>query len=303
MEWLNYHHLLYFWTVAREGSVAAASRRLRLAHPTVSAQVHALERALGQPLFTREGRRLVLTETGHLVQGYAEEIFSLGREMVDAVQGRSAGKPLRLRVGISDVLPKLVVKRLLDPAWALGQPMRMVCREGAPDRLLADLSTHQLDVVLTDAPPLSPLPVFGHLLGESSVTFFAAPALARRTRPGFPRSLDGAPILLPAAGSALRQSLESWFDRVGVRPDPVAEFDDAALMMVFGGDGAGLFAGASVMEDDIVRQHRVRIVGRAKGMRERFYAISMERRLQHPAVVEIREAARKRVFGGAAESA
>src|SRR5512145_3254030 len=197
MEWLNYHHLLYFWIVAREGGLVPAGRVLRLSHPTLSAQVHALEERLGEKLFSRVGRRLALTEMGRVVYGYAEEIFTLGREMVDAVKDRSTGQPLRLEVGVADVVPKLVVRRLLEPALALPAPVRLVCREGTQERLLGELAVHSLDVVISDAPvPAgSSVRAFSHLLGESGVTFFGARALAEPLRRSFPRSLQGAPIL------------------------------------------------------------------------------------------------------------
>jgi LysR family transcriptional activator of nhaA len=294
MEWLNYHHLLYFWLVAREGGVARAAARLRLAHPTVSGQVHALEDALGEKLLEREGRKLVLTEMGRVVFGYAEEIFGLGRELLDVVKGRPTGKPLRLLVGVDDAVPKMVVKRLLDPARALAQPVRLLCREDKAERLVADLAAGGLDVVLTDAPlsPAGRARAFNHLLGQSDVTLFAAPALAARYRRGFPASLDGAPMLLPAEDTALRRSLDAWLDARRLRPRVEAEFDDSALLNAFGQDGVGVFPAASAIEAEVRRQYEVEVVGRIPEVRESFYAISAERRLRHPAVVAISEGAR-----------
>lgn len=301
MEWLNYHHLLYFWTVAREGSLVAAGKALKLSHPTLSAQIRALEGRLDEKLFTRAGRGLVLTEMGRVVYRYADEIFSLGREMLDTVNGRSGGRPLRLDVGVADVVPKLVVRRLLQPALGGPEPVRLVCHEGRYEKLLADLTLHTLDLVIADAPlPAgSGVRAFHHLLGETGVSFFATKPLAARHRRGFPRSLDGAPLLLPLEGSPLRRSLNQWFDRHGVAPRVVAEFEDSALLKVFGTDGVGIFPAPTVLEADVARQYGVQVVGRAPEVRERFYAISVERKLKNPAVVAISEAARHDLFAKA----
>ena len=215
MEWLNYHHLLYFWVVAREGGLVQAGKVLRLSHPTLSAQIHALEDRLGEKLFTKVGRKLALTEMGRVVFRYAEEIFGLGREMLETVKGRSTGQPLRLDVGIADAIPKLVVRRLLQPALALGEPVRMVCHEDSHEKLLADLTLHTLDIVIADAhvPPGSHVRAFNHLLGDTAVSFFGTAALAKQYRRGFPRSLNGAPMLLPLEQLPLRRALNQWFDR------------------------------------------------------------------------------------------
>lgn len=299
MEWLNYHHLLYFWVVAREGGLVAAGKVLRLSHPTLSAQIHALEDHLGEKLFTKVGRRLVLTEMGHVVYRYAEEIFTLGREMVDTVKGRATGQPVRLAVGIADPVPKLVVRRMLEPAWHLAEPARLVCYENGYEKLLADLALHALDMVISDAPvpPGSPIRAFNHLLGESGVTLFATKALANQYKRGFPRSLDGAPMLLPLENLTLRRALNQWFDAHDVKPRIVAEFEDSALLSAFGGDGFGLFPGPAAVEDEVCAQHGVQVVGRADAVKERFYAITIERRLKNPAVVAICDAARQRLFG------
>lgn len=299
MEWLNYHHLLYFWLVAREGGLAPASARLRLAQSTISGQVHALEHALDEKLFVRRGRKLVLTEIGHLVYRYADEIFSLGEELQDALKGRPVSQPLRLIVGIADVVPKLVARSLLEPALKLPVTVRLVCREDKPERLLADLATHDLDVVLTDAavPPSTRIRVFNHLLGECDVAFFATAGLERSHRAAFPRSLDGAPMLLPTQNTVLRRALDQWFAKLGIRPNVVAEFEDSALLKVFGQTGQGIFPAPSVIGNEIQRQYKVRVVGRTADVRERFYAISLERRLKHPAVVAISEAAKQKLFG------
>jgi LysR family transcriptional activator of nhaA len=299
MEWLNYHHLLYFWLTAKTGSVTQASDELRLAQSTVSAQIRALERALDEKLFRRHGRRLVPTDVGRLVFQYADEIFALGRELVDTVKDRPTGRPLRLNVGVADVLPKLVAHRLLAPALALGVPVRLVCTEGKPPQLLAELAQHRLDVVLSDTPadPSVAVKVFTHLLGECEVVLVAAPALAARHRRGFPRTLDGAPLLLPSTGTAMRRALEQWMEGLTIRPSVVGEFEDTALMQAFGREGVGIFPIPSVVERAVCRQSGVRVVGRLPEVRERFYAISAERRLKHPAVVAISSAAKADLFG------
>jgi LysR family transcriptional activator of nhaA len=298
MEWLNYHHLLYFWVVAREGGLVAAGKVLRLSHPTLSAQIHALEDQLGEKLFTKTGRKLTLTEVGRVVFRYADEIFTLGREMMDTVKGRSGGLPLRLDVGIVDVVPKLVVRRLLEPALALSEPVRLVCREDSYEKLLADLALHSLDVVISDAPvPTgSNIRAFNHLLGETGVSFFGTKALVQAYKGKFPASLHKAPLLLPLENLTLRRSLNQWFDRNEIKPRIVAEFEDSALMMVFGGDSVGIFAGPTVVEREVCAQYGVQVLGRVEEVRERFYAVSVERRLKNPATVAISDAARQELF-------
>jgi len=298
LEWVNYHHLLYFWVVAREGGLVPAGKVLRLSHPTLSAQIHALERQLDEKLFTKVGRKLALTDMGRVVFRYADEIFTLGREMVDTVKGRATGQPLRLNVGIVDVVPKLVVRRLLQPALSLPEVVKIVCYESTYEKLLADLALHTLDIVIADAPvpTSSSVRAFNHLLGETGVTFFGAPSLARRFRRGFPRSLDGAPMVLPIENTTLRRALNQWFARQDVKPRVVAEFEDSALLQVFGADGLGIFAASTVVEDEVCRQYGVSVLGRAAEVKERFHAVSVERRLKHPAVVAISDAAREELF-------
>jgi LysR family transcriptional activator of nhaA len=298
MDRLNYHHLLYFWTVAREGTVARAAKKLRLAQPTVSGQIHALEGALGEKLFERAGRGLRLTEMGRVVLPYADEIFALGRELAESVKGQPTGRPLQLAVGVADSMPKLVAYRLIEPALALPQPVRLVVHEQSPERLLAALALHELDVILTDrvAPPAMSVRAFNHLLGDCGVTLFAAPKMAATYRPGFPRALEGAPFLLPGVTSTLRRVLEQWFERQRIHPRIIAEFDDSTLIKVFGQAGKGVFAAPSIIESSVRNQYGVTIVGRLDGARERFYAVSAERRLKHPAVIAITESARRELF-------
>jgi LysR family transcriptional activator of nhaA len=294
MEWLNYHHLLYFWTVARLGSVSRASAELSLTQATVSVQLKSLEQSLGEKLFRKSGRHLVLTETGKLAFRYADEIFSLGQEMVGTLNGRSEGRLARLTVGVTDVLPKLVVYQLVEPALKLKESYRIVCREGTNEELLPALALHDVDVVLTDAPldPGSNVRAFNHLLGECGSNLFGTPKLAEVYRRGFPKSLDGAPFLLPTRNATARRSLDQWFETQRIAPKIVAEFEDSALLKTFGQHGLGLFFAPALIAQDIQRQYGVKVIGRVDKVRERFFAISLDRKLKHPAVVAISEAAK-----------
>lgn len=298
MEWLNYHHLLYFWMAAREGSITAASQQLRLSQPTLSNQIRALEESLGEDLFVRTGRRLELTEMGLVVYRYADEIFGLGRELLDTVRGRPTGRPLHFVVGVADVVPKMVARRLLEPALGLEQAVHMVCREGKPDRLLADLAVHALDLVLVDAPIASGAPVraFNHMLGECGVTFFAHPKLKANMGRRFPACLHKVPMFLPAENTELRRQIERWFEAQHVQPVIAGEFEDSALMTAFGEGGRGVFPGSTVLEKEICKRYGVRAVGRTDAVREKFYAITVERRIKHPAAAAIAEAARTELF-------
>lgn len=299
MEWLNYHHLLYFWVVAKEGSIVRASQELHLAHPTISGQIHRLEEVLGEKLFARRGRNLVLTEAGHLAFRYADEIFSLGREFVDTLKGRASGRPLRLVVGVADVLPPSLVRRFLEPAFRLGQSVQVICRgDKSVEEFIVELALHRVDVVISDGPAGSGIAVraFSHLLGECGTTFFASPKLAATARRKFPHSLDGAPFLLPGAPSTVRRSLEQWFNAQDIRPIIVAEFDDSALAKDFGKEGMGVFAVPTVIENEVREQYRVRVIGRSQAVRQQFYAISVERKIKHPAVAAICKAARQDIF-------
>lgn len=296
---LNYQHLLYFWVVAREGSVARATRVLNLAQPTISGQIRVLERTLGERVFARRGRHLVLTEVGEVVFRYADEMFTLGRELRETLAGLPvAGRPARFAVGVSDALPKLTTVRLLAPALTPPDRFRFVLRIGKTEQLLADLAVHALDLVLADAPvpPTVSVRAFNHLLGESHVTVFGTAELTQRLRRGFPRSLDGAPFLIQTANTALRRSLDQWFAATNIRPAIVGEVEDIALLQTLGQQGIGVFAAPSVVQEEIRRAYSVRAVGRLEAVRERFYAISVERKLKHPAVVAISERARTELF-------
>jgi LysR family transcriptional activator of nhaA len=300
MEWLNYHHLYYFWMVAKEGTIARACAKLHLAQPTISGQLRALERSLGEKLFNKAGRTLALTDAGRLVYRYADEIFSIGRELREVLRGQPGGRPMRLVVGISDAIPKLVAARILEPVYKAGTGVQLVCYEDRPEDLMAQLATHSLDVVLTDEPAGSPMRIrsYSHLLGSCGVKLFAAPALASRLRRGFPESLGGAPLLLPIEGSAMRRALEEWFDRQRLRPVIAGEFQDGALLKEFGRTGIGVFAAPSAIEDELQARYQVRPVGALEGVAERFYAITVERRLSHPAVAAISASARATLFDG-----
>ncbi len=298
MEWLNYHHLLYFWTVAKEGSIARACEKLRLAQPTISGQLRSLEETLGEKLFTKQGRGLKMTEAGQVVYRYADEIFSLGRELQDVLKGRPRGRPLRLVVGVSDLVPKLMAYRIVLPALQMPEGVEVICDEGSPEHLLAELAEHRIDVVLSDSPipPAFPIKAYNHLLGTSTATIFAAPQLAAQYRKNFPACLDSAPFLLPMPDSSLRRLLEQWFDSQDVRPRTVGVFKDRALMKTFGQAGVGVFAAPTVVEKEICQQYQVKVLGRVDSIMERFYAISVERKLKHPAVQAISNAAREQLF-------
>lgn len=298
MEWLNYHHLLYFWTVVRTGSIHKAGEQLRVSPPAISAQLKLLEDQLGEKLLTRSGRRLVLTETGRTVFGYAEDIFTLGREMMDVVKNRPIGRPLRLDVGVVDVMPKVVVQTLLEPALHLRESVRIVCREATSDLLLGRLATHELDVVLSDSPvdPALKIRAYSHLLGECGVSFVVGQKAAPPYRGKFPQSLNGAPMFLPTDNTAFRRNLDFWFESNGIRPLVLGEFEDYALLRAFGETGVGVFPLPSVVGPQIRKQKSLRTIGATNQVRTQFYAISAERKLQHPAVVAIRNAARQELF-------
>lgn len=297
MRHLNYNHLLYFHTVAREGSIARAAEVLHLTPQTISGQIKLLEDAVGAALFDRVGRGLVLTETGHTVNTYAEEIFSLGSELSLWVASGHDGVTGTLNVGIVNSIPKLVAHRVLQTGLELDPPLRLVCRESSFQSLLADLSVHRLDIVLSDRPiPMGfSVKAFNHLLGESPIVFYGEDDLASRVEKAFPASLDGTPMLLPIAGSALRRSLDAWFDELGVTPNIVAEFEDSALLKAFGEAGAGIFPAPRFIEQELRYTYHVRPIGPAEPVRETYYAISPERVVRNPAVRRITDVARERL--------
>jgi len=298
MQWLNYHHLYYFWTIAHEGSVTAAADKLQLSRPTVTGQLRSLERALGNKLFRQSGRRLALTEFGLKVLSYADDIFATGQELQQALRGVQ-GDSQRLIVGVPDEMPKLIVFRLLQPAFNLPERPRIICREGKRDDLLAELAVHRLDLVLSDAPldSSSSVKAFNHKLGECGVTFFARADSAKKLKRNFPTSLNGQPMLLPTQSTTMRRLIDRWFDEREIQPLITAEFEDSALMKVFGQSGGGSFPAPSVIEREVIRQYGVQPVGRVESLRERFFAISVERKLRHPAIVAITASAREGLFG------
>jgi LysR family transcriptional activator of nhaA len=295
---INYKHLHYFWAVAREGGVARASERLNLTPQTISGQLSLLEAHLGVDLFTRIGRNLELTETGRLVLSYADEIFSLGGELEEMIHQLPEGRPQLFRVGVVDVLPKSIAHRILTPALQMPESVRMVCREAGLDTLLAELAVHRLDLVLADRPIPATVSArgFSHKLGECAVSFFATEKLKKKLKGDFPRCLDGAPILLPSSGTQLRSGIDQWLDKHRIHPRMIAEFDDSALMKVFGQDGAGIFIAPAAIEAEVEWQYQVVAIGQIDEVKERFYAISVERRVTHPVVSAVMEAARESLF-------
>lgn len=299
MERLNYHHLLYFWLVAREGSVSKAAARVRLAQPTLSGQIRTLESVLGERLFEKSGRRLKLTEMGRVVFRYADEIFSLGQELMHTIRQHPTGHRVRLTIGLADVVTKPTAHRLIRPLLAPPDPVRLVVREDSPEKLLAALVAGELDVVILDSPPgpESGVRVFSHRLGESAVSLLGTPELARRFRPRFPKALDGAPFLLPGRTTGLRRGLDQWFDRHHIRPHVVGEFDDSALIVEFGRGGSGLFAVPSIVERELRRKQGFTLVGHVDEVRRELFAVALERRVSHPSVASLIQHARTDVFG------
>ena len=298
MRHFNYAHLRYFYTVAKHGGVTRAGRLLHLTPQTISGQLRLLENAVGRPLFERVGRRLVLTESGHVVYRYAEEIFALGDELAQVVRNRMPATPTALHIGITQAVPKLLAHRMLAPALELQKPARITCVEKGLEELLSELALHNLDLVLSDRriPQAVSVRAFSHFLGECGTTFFCRKSEWKRLSKRFPKSLDDVPVLLPRRGTALRGEIDAWFERHDITPTIACEFDDSALLKAFGMEGAGVFPGPTAIEAEICSMYRVIVVGRTEEVVERFFAISPERRLTHPAVVAISEAARNRMF-------
>ncbi len=293
MNRLNYNHLYYFWMVAKEQTIAAACKELHLAQPTISAQLRVLEETIGTKLFKRAGRYLLLTDTGRTVYRYADSMFALGQELTGALESGRGSSRERIKVGIADVLPKLVVFRLLEQISAFDDFVRLVCHEAPATELLGRLATRELDLVLSDSPigPEVSLRAFSHLLGKCGVSIMGTKDLVTvHRRRAFPSSLDGAPFLLPTRNTTLREALEEWFDSEKIHPSVVAEISDSALLKVFGQAGTGLFAVPDIVEQDVMRQYRVRVLGRVLSIEERFYAITIEKKPKHRAVAAITNA-------------
>lgn len=298
MNRLNYHHLLYFWTVAREGSIVKASATLRLSPPTISGQIRSLEESLGARLFEKQGRNLALTDAGRVALEHAEEIFTRGEELTDTLSGKKGERMARFTIGVVDVVPKLIAYRLILPALKLDTPIRIVCRESNSDVLVSQLATREVDLVISDAAlnPSLRVQAFSHLLGQSGLSFFAHPRLARQIKSPFPKCLDRIPFLMPANNTDLRRSLEHWFEVCAVRPVVVGEFEDSALAAVFSEAAVGAFASPTSTEAQVRRQYGLSVLGRAKDITASYYAISLDRRLKHPAIVAISEFAHHSVF-------
>lgn len=298
MSKLNYKHLYYFWVVAKSGSITRACERLHLTPQTVSGQLSQFEEVLGERLFKRTGRRQQLTDRGQVVLSYAEEIFTLGQELEDVFRHKTNTRQLQFRVGVSDAVPKTMAYRLIEPALRSQDTLRMICREGKVGSLLTELAVHRLDIVIADSPmpPSVEVRAFNHLLGECGLSFFATPELAQQHPGAFPAVLDGAPMLIPGDDVASRPRLMRWFEEQHIRPRIVGEFDDGALMMAFGQAGVGIFTAPSAIATQIQQQFGVVSLGSTNTVTEKFYAISVERKLTHPAVVAISEAARLELF-------
>ena len=298
MRHLNYTHLLYFWTVAREGSIAKASEVLHLTPQTISGQLKILEQSIGEPLFERVGRGLALTDTGQVVNQYADEIFMLGAELTQRVRSSQALIPTSLNVGVVSSIPKLVALRVLEPALTMDDPVKIICQEGDLDRLLGDLAVHRLDLVISDRPIPTGTNVkaYNHTLGESHISFFAHRSIAKKYQKRFPQSLDGAPMLLPNQSSPLRRGLDEWFENMDIAPLTVAEFDDSALLKAFGEAALGVYPAPAAIADEVASMYHSVELGTVDSISESYYAISPERKLKHPAVLQITESARAKLF-------
>lgn len=298
---LNYKHLRYFWTVAKAGSIARAAQQLQRTPQSISGQIQDLESALGTELFRRAGRGLELTDVGRHALLYADRIFTLGDELLDDLRERPARRALEFKVGVAEGMPKAMVYRMIEPALQLAEDVRLICREGRLPFLLADLAVHRFDMVIADRPMPGNLNVrgFSHLLGECGLTFFGSPQLLDTLPGAFPALLDQAPFLLPGEDAAIRPRLLRWFDEQDIRPRIVGEFDDSALMNSFGQTGTGLFVAPTATAAYLCKQYRVRAIGHAPAVKEQFYAITTDQRLEHPAVVALSRAAREDIFGAA----
>ncbi len=292
---INYKHLHYFWVVARQGGITRASERLHLTPQTISGQISLLEDSIGEALFSKAGRNLELTETGRLVLGFADQIFSLGGELEDALRNLPPDRRITFKVGIADVVPKTIAYRLLAPALSLPDPVRIICRENNLASLLAELALHRVDMVIADGPIPHGINVRGysHILGECGISFLAVPHLAKTLRKNFPHSLNNAPLLIPSETNLVQAKLLDWLDSQRIYPRIVGEFDDSALMKVFGQAGTGIFITPSPIATEVAKQYGLRIIGGTEEVREQYYAISVERRISHPAVTAVTESARE----------
>lgn len=297
---MNFKHLRYFWVTAKAGGIMRAGEQLHTTPQTLSGQIKLLEEWLGRKLFKKSGRNLELTEDGRIALGYADQIFTLGAELESALQGAREGKKvLDFSVGVADSVTKSIAYHLLEPALSIAEPVRLICVEGKFPDLLAQLALNRLDLVIADEPMSRKLSVraFNHALGGTAMSFFCTPALKAKLRGKFPQCMTNQPLLIPGAQASVRGQLEGWLTRHGVQPRIVGEFDDGALMNAFGREGRGVFMAPSVVEDEIVRQFGVKVIGRTEELRDEFFAVTVERRITHPCVVAITNAARVKLFG------
>lgn len=297
---MNFKHLHYFWVTAKAGGIMRAGEQLHTTPQTLSGQIKLLEDWLGRKLFRKNGRNLELTEDGHLALGYADQIFALGNELETAVRQAHGGQRLLdFKVGVADSVTKSIAYRLLEPALAIAEPVRLVCHEGKFPDLLAQLALNRLDLVIADEPMSKRLNVkaFNHPLGRTAMSFFCAPSLKARLNGTFPQCLNDFPMLIPGPHASVRQQLEGWLTRHQIHPRIIGEFDDGALMNAFGREGRGAFMAPTVMEHETVTQFGVEVIGRTDELVDEFYAVSVERRITHPCVVAITDAARGQLFG------
>jgi LysR family transcriptional activator of nhaA len=295
---LNYKHLHYFWVVATEGSIARAADKLFITPQTISGQLAMLEERIGQPLFDRVGRRLRLTETGRLVLRYADDIFELGKELTDVLRGAPLVGTSEFIVSAASALPKTIVYKILEPALLLSQDVSLLCKEGPVEAILGELAVHEVDMVLTDTPLSSAFSVkaYNHYLGQSDLSFFAAPSLAARLSGPFPACLNEAPILLPTKQYAVRQLFDKWCHDSHIYPIIKGQYDDSALMKSFGAAGFGIFFMPSIIEQEVAETFGLQVIGRLSEIKQKFYAISAERKVTHPAVAAICSTARDIIF-------
>lgn len=298
MRWINYQHYFYFWSVARFGSITEASRQLRLSQPTISVQLKAFEEILGVALFERGHRKLRLTEAGEIAFKYGQQIFGLGQELLDVLEGKAENNNKEFRIGISDVVPKSLAYRLIEPSFKLEAGHAVSCFEDKTERLLAELAIGGVDIVISDRPipPSVHVKAYNHFVGESGVSFLGLPAHVSSFRRGFPNSLSAAPLLLPTNEAAIRIELNFWFEKLNIRPQSVISFQDRSLMKIAAREGQGILPVPSILEREIRAEFHLECIGRTNDVKERWYVISLERRLRNPTIVAILSQGRKSLF-------
>jgi len=299
MQQLNYHHLYYFFVTAREGSIMRAAELLHLTPQTVSGQISTFEDYLGKKLFDRKGKRLILNQQGQYVYSYAEDIFSLGAELLQNLKQQEPGSQLLFTIGVTDIIPKVLAFDLFKTCLDHEENLKLVCKEGDLDSLLVDLALNKIDIIFSDQPlpPGANVKAYNHFVGETGMTFFADPSLSKKMQGEFPQSLDKFPMLLPGEKSTQRVELTAWFDRLNIVPDIVAEFEDSALMKLFGQSGYGVFCAPSPIAEHVAEQYQVDVIGASSEITEDFYLISPERKLKHPAALHLFEFASEMITG------